>query len=508
MLCFGMMSYGQWHEPKRVTQKFFPDPDVEIDVPAFRKNSGYTSYKEMTRFIEDLVDKYPELLHNEIVGETQKGRSIPLVTVRKGDDVNKIRLFYFARIHGDEPAGTESLLFLIKQLVEKPELQYLLDKVSFYIMPMVNVDGAQAFGRYTANRIDLNRDQSKLQTPEAKMLHQVVNRIVPHVSVDFHEYQPVRADFRKLSSDVLATPWDVMFLYSGNPNVPQVLRDAVDNIFIPAAEEILDRHQLTHHPYYSSTSSLGQVSLPVGGTSPRSTSNAMALKNTISLLMETRGIKLGATSLKRRTWAGYLLAETFAKTAYERESEIRSIIAKSIADETDIAVRFTAKTVSDVPLSFIDLTKNELVSIPVDMRLSAESKPTLVRPLPEAYYILPQAHEAVDVLRQMGVEVSELTHSETVEVEAFGVRTYRESASPVGGVYPVNVTTEQTIKRVEFPAGSFRVDMKQRNKRVATVLLEPESANGFVNYRVVDVNLGEEMPMYRKLKTKSINRKH
>ena len=76
---------GQLNNPqsRKVTEKFFPDPDIEIHTPAFQKKKGFTNYKEMMAFLEKLTRKYPDIIHMEFIGESQKGKKIPLVLFEK-----------------------------------------------------------------------------------------------------------------------------------------------------------------------------------------------------------------------------------------------------------------------------------------------------------------------------------------------------------------------------------------------------------------------------------------
>lgn len=497
ILLAGNTLWAQFYEPKKVTEKFYPDPAIEINIPSLQKGRGFTSYNEMMSFLNELVAAHPSVLSMKMAGNTQRGKEIPLIKISKGNDEDKIRIIYIARVHGDEPAGTEGMMYFVQQMAGNSQLQYLLDKISIYILPMLNIDGAETNTRRTANGIDMNRDQSKLETPEAQVLHHVINEVEPHVSVDYHEYQPVRSDFGKLSPDVLGTPWDVMFLFSGNPNVPQVIRTAVDSMFLPEAKKTLDANGLTHHNYYSSSNSYDNIRINVGGSSPRSTSNAIALKNTISMLMETRGIQLGSTALKRRTWSTYLLAETFAKTAYENDDEIRAILKAGLEDRSDVVVRFSSKKADNQPLPFLDFVKNEIVMLNVDMSYAMYQRPLQTRSLPEAYYILPDQYRAIKVLQNMGVEVTMLPTADSILVEAHTITSLRESSADVGGVYPLRARVRTETKVMKLPAGTFRVDSRQKNIRAATVLLEPESSNGFVNYRVIDVEMGKLVPVFR-----------
>lgn len=496
-MCFSSV-FAQ--EPRKVVEKFFPDPDVEINIPSLQKKRGFTTYKEMLKFLNDEIKRYPNLISMKMVGKTQQKKEIPLITIEKNNGVkDKIKVFYVGRVHGDEPSGTEALLYFTQQITKKPDLKPLLDKVVFYIMPMVNIDGGEDLIRATHNHIDMNRDQSKLDTPETRVLHKVVNEAQPHIFVDYHEYQPMRSDFSRISSDVLSTPWDVMFLYSGNPNVPKALRDAVDNIFLPAAAKLLDKNGMTHHTYYSSKRNFGEVSITVGGSSPRSTSNAMALKNMISLLMETRGIKLGKSSLKRRVYGAYLTAEAFSKIAYNQGDEIRKILKEAREDKTDIAIKYKPLEVKNYTFPFIDIIKNEKTTLNINARFSSKSYPVKTRPIPKAYYILPNEKRAIEVLKIMGIEMTQLSESKTINAETFTITETKDGQRKVGGVYPLKIKAKIEKKEINLPKGTYRVDSNQKSVRAATVLLEPESSNGFVNYRVIKVEKNKQVPVYREL---------
>jgi hypothetical protein len=67
-------------------------------------------------------------------------------------------------IHGDEPVGTEMLLFLVDYLTDNygqpgyEDVTYLVDSYEIHIMPMHNPDGYVAHTRTNANGVDMNRN--------------------------------------------------------------------------------------------------------------------------------------------------------------------------------------------------------------------------------------------------------------------------------------------------------------------------------------------------------------
>ena len=102
-------------------------------------------------------------------------------------------------------------------------------------------------------------------------------------------------------------------------------------------------------------------------------------------------------------------------------------------------------------------------------------------------------------LQELGVKVETLTVPMTLDVETYTVDFYKEEYSLFEKFYPVKVKTTVNTKQVFFPAGTFVVPMNQKNGNVAASVLEPEAANGFINYRIYETKQGEELPVYRKM---------
>ncbi|KAA6309790.1 hypothetical protein EZS27_038787, partial [termite gut metagenome] len=314
-----------------------------------------------------------------------------------------------------------------------PSLRYLLDKLAFYILPLVNGDGAYDDDRLSANRININRDMTRLDTPEAVTLHHVVNRIQPHIAVDYHEYMPYHERYAALSNVKVLIPWDVMFFYSGNPNVSQDLRQIVSGYFLPNASATIEKYGLTHHLYYSSSLDANGISFMLGDNSPTITCTAFGLRNTIALLMETRGIGLRRVSLKRRVYAAYLLALSVAQTAYGNDTLVRETLAKSLTRKDSIVVKHSPKP-NKMVFPFIDASTNELRNIDVNVKLAVSAIPEKAQKMPEAYYLLPDQQRAVQVLQEMGVEVSILKKKTKVNATSYIVVSFEQEETSVKNV--------------------------------------------------------------------------
>jgi hypothetical protein len=133
-------------------------------------------------------------------------------------------VFLYAEQHGDEVAGKDALLYLVRGIAERPER--LPEDVDLYVMPMVNPDGAVAFRRTNDAKADLNRDHLLLQQPETQAFYRLVRRILPHIAVDCHEFtRDHEAPFR-LPGDLVARPWEKW---------PLITMDALNHPLVPAS---------------------------------------------------------------------------------------------------------------------------------------------------------------------------------------------------------------------------------------------------------------------------------
>ncbi|NJN50255.1 MAG: hypothetical protein HC798_03605 [Polaribacter sp.] len=232
-------------------------------------------------------------------------------------------------LHGDELGSTEGMLYLAKKILADENYNKLLDDIELAIIPMANIDGYLKENRYSKNGLDLNRDQTKLMAPETLVLKKALVNFNPEVVIDFHEYRPYRRDYAMIGDFGVTGYHDVMFLYSGNYNIPRNIRDITNNVFVANARNELDGYQLTTYPYYTSDDYKGNVVFNQGSISSRSSATNNALSNTISILVEVRGVGLGKKSYNRRVFSTFITAISFLKTAIENKLKIKEELSKS-----------------------------------------------------------------------------------------------------------------------------------------------------------------------------------
>jgi len=136
--------------------------------------------------IELLLEKLPSEFTVELIGHSEQGRSINLVTWGRGN----IKIFLWSQMHGNEATGTMALFDLMNFLQNEPyqsEIPVLAENCTLYLLPMVNPDGAELFIRRNSMQIDINRDFVDTLTAEARLLRSLRDEINPDFGFNLHD---------------------------------------------------------------------------------------------------------------------------------------------------------------------------------------------------------------------------------------------------------------------------------------------------------------------------------
>ncbi|TPV34047.1 peptidase [Paucihalobacter ruber] len=489
-------------EPKKVTQLFFPDNEsIENVTPALQKKRGFTDYDELMSFLNTEKSKHADLVRVEFIGKSQKGYDIPIIYIHnQSSQKDKLKVWLQGGLHGNEPASTEGVLYLIYQLLNNADYSYLLDQLEFAIVPMANIDGYLKLDRYAANGLDLNRDQTKLMAPESVIIKQAYSNFNPEVALDFHEYNAYRRDFAKMGSFGITSAYDVMFLYSSNLNVPDNIRTVIDTLFVESARKTMDNNNLRHHDYMSTGTYSGDIHFNMGSTNARSSATNFALTNTISALIEVRGVNLGRNSFKRRINTTFLVGMACIETAYNHAELIKNTIQTATQPANNVTVTSKQK-VYQKDISVIDLDSYELTDMTVTVRDSKQSAATLIRDTPEAYIILPEQKDLIEKLKVLGVAVETLEAPTVLTVESYLVSSYSRDETTYEKMNLQTVEATVVEKEMTFPAGSFKISTHQKNVGLVYEILEPEAPNSVVSFGVLKTELNQELPIYRLSKT-------
>ena len=500
----GFSVFGQFSpQNDEITKRFFPDPVLEINTPAFGKK-GFTNYDDMMNYVNKLVASHPSELALSFIGESQKKKKIPMLVLHRDNGQEKVKVWFQGGLHGDEPAGTETMLFLLDKMVNDPSYSYLLDKITLTIIPMANIDGYEKQDRYAADGLDLNRDQVKLLAPESNYLKKAFSNFGAEVAVDFHEYRPFRKEYNELGSDGVCSIYDAMFMLCGNLNLPQNLREYTQNIFVANAKKSLESNNLSFRDYIAAHKQNNEVFFNQCTTEARSSTTSFALTNCISALIEIRGVNLQKTSFKRRINTTFLIATSFLKTVYDDAKNIKEVLKIANDANPENLVVVCKKPQENQTIRAINLKDNMETSLDIKVNNALKARPVLERKRPFAYLILPEQKKLAEKLTILGIEVLELNEDKTLKVEMYTVTSRSVSPEEDEGYKAQKIQTSVATTDKSFPKGTFIVYLNQKNGKMATEVLEPESENGFVKFEVLNTVLNKELPIYRYLNNEKI----
>ncbi|HSD66490.1 MAG TPA: M14 family zinc carboxypeptidase, partial [Vicinamibacteria bacterium] len=142
-------------------------------------------HAELVERLRALETRHQGRLALEEVGRSVQGRSIHLLALGTGPR----KVLLWSQMHGDEPSATPALLDLADTLLASDAAapRSILDGLTLLIVPMLNPDGAERYGRRNAQGIDINRDALGLTTPEGRVLKAVRDRFQPELGFNLHD---------------------------------------------------------------------------------------------------------------------------------------------------------------------------------------------------------------------------------------------------------------------------------------------------------------------------------
>ncbi|PTL37593.1 M14 family zinc carboxypeptidase [Alkalicoccus saliphilus] len=163
------------------------------------KDERLTSHEDLMQQVERAAER-SESIELEIIGESVKGRDLPLV--KFGNDEDNPTILFLTQQHGNEVLITEAALNVIKNLATNSrQNRELAEEVNIFFVPRLNPDGAAGdvnfdisdhvggglATRANAENVDLNRDHNTQEQPETQALHDnVLSAYDIDYLVDFH----------------------------------------------------------------------------------------------------------------------------------------------------------------------------------------------------------------------------------------------------------------------------------------------------------------------------------
>jgi len=135
--------------------------------------------------LREAVDQSPDLTLHVLGQVNYGGFSAPLWAVSYTPPAEvRGRVFLAGGVHGNEPAGTESVLRFVEKLAGDPTD---FKGIAFDMVPLVNPWGWVHKYRRNQQALDINRDFNSFQSQEAKLLRTFLEGKKYDLAIDEHE---------------------------------------------------------------------------------------------------------------------------------------------------------------------------------------------------------------------------------------------------------------------------------------------------------------------------------
>jgi hypothetical protein len=468
-------------------------------------------YEDVMVFVETVVAASPDL-HMATLGYTTEGRRLPVVVVGDVEDASpeavlatgKLRMFVQANIHAGEVCGKEAMQVLLRALANGEHAAWL-DSLVLLIAPIYNADGNERIGltnrryqhgplagmgqRANGQGLDLNRDNVKLESPEAHSLVSFWQRYDPHIIMDLHTTNGTRHAYHITYAPPL------------HPNTDPGIVDLLRNDLLPEVTRSVKAKYDWDYYYYGNLPWRG-MDVERGwysfGHQPRYLTNYVGLRNRIGLLSEAYSY----ATFEDRIAATLRFVEEVGNYAHRNASAIRRTIEEadeiSIVGE-DVALRATFQRSNEsveILMGEVIEERNPYSGEPMLRRLDvrrSEAMPefgtfqateTVRAP---AAYLIPGALEGV--LRKLddhGIRWERLEESRDFLVERFAIDSTRVAEREYQGHHQRTLFGAYGQAEVTLPAGTAVVPLDQPLGRLAVLLLEPRSDDGLLHWNFLD----------------------
>ncbi len=484
----------------------FPAPSVIYITPGLQEGrSSFTSNAEIQSWLRDLVASAaatPGMRAALLpIGQSQRGEALEALVLTRAAGTDAAALassgrptvLLIGQQHGDEPAGNEALLVIARELTQGL-LRPVLDRVNVIIVPRANPDGSADNKRATTGGLDMNRDHLLLNTPEARALAKLTRDYHPTVVVDAHEYTVVGRFLQKYDA---VQKYDALLQYATTANIPEFLTKASEEWYRRPLVAALKAQGLSTEWYYTTSTDLLDKKISMGGTQPDTGRNVNGLKNTVSLLIETRGVGIGRLHIQRRVHTHVTAISSVLASTAQRAPELGQLqpyIEKELAGLAckDEAVVEAGPTLTQQELLMLDPVTGADKALRVEWNSALTLRKIKTRVRPCGYWLSASSRTAVERLRLHGVQVLRVTEPSSMLGDI-----YRETGRAAGVRQDVRgniadaaqiVKTEVTLVRgvIDAPAGSYYVPLSQPLANLVIAALEPDTQSSYFSNQLIE----------------------
>lgn len=452
----------------------WPEYPEAFSTPSFDDGHAAhqtTTQQEMEDYIASLDDE-EDRMYTFVAGQSAYGLDIPVVIFTTTDlsgvqtleeaaallrDNGKLTIHYQGFTHGNEPAGGEAALGMIKRLDDQGDS--LTDKVNIYVIPRVNPDGAKSNTRKTVvGELDMNRDMFQLQAAETRVLLKTVQLLDPTVVIDSHEYSFSTYKAEELYADLQISPG---FIADPDDELAKLSLELTQYAF-----DKLEQQNLNYKYYLNMLNSENVTTVR----------DYFSRTGKLTFVLESKGIKYGNVTLGRRTVAHMVAAwEIMTQVAQQPEVYLQAqqrwldatVAAGMTYEEEDIVILQRQKTKHpeyDLQLEQYNLLTGDKTLINVETTVN--DKILRSRPAPTAY-VIPAEEEwtqkVLDYMELHGISYHFMPGGFSLKLQQY-----------TGSTEYAELTEEQSVY---FPKGAYMFRMSQEQAVILSMLMEPDCAD-------------------------------
>ncbi|OIQ16955.1 MAG: peptidase M14 [Flavobacterium sp. MedPE-SWcel] len=140
------------------------------------------------KHIEPILNDLESIFEIDVLGRSVMDKSIYSIKVGSG----KTKILMWSQMHGNESTTTKALFDMLNWLKsDAADTRQVKNNFTFYILPILNPDGAALYTRENANKVDLNRDAVNLSQPESKLLRQAFDEFQPDFCYNMHDQRTI-----------------------------------------------------------------------------------------------------------------------------------------------------------------------------------------------------------------------------------------------------------------------------------------------------------------------------
>lgn len=473
----------------------------------FELNDGKVSptYEDTIKFVDRLIAANPTQFSSLSIGKSFGKREIKMIVASESGQFssNMIRsngkptILIQAGIHSGEIDGKDAGFMLLRDIATGKRRD-LLTKVNILFIPILNVDGHERRGKFNrinqrgpiemgfrtnGNNLNLNRDYTKLDTPEVKAVLKVIDEFEPDLYVDVHVTDG--ADYQ----------YDITYGYtpsfaSESPQIANVLAEK----FQPHIDKTLAKYDHIPGPLVFVMDKREFKSGLAGWVAgPRFSNGWGDIANVPTILVENHSLK----PYKQRVLGTYIfldgaidaLSTHFQALENAVKNEYRTpkrlVLNRKYATEPDFInfkgvkyKRFNSALSGQQEVKYLG-EPEYYEKLPIYWKKEVVSEIDV----PDAFYV-PQSYSFIsDKLSIHGIKVETVTSTDLVsDLKLATIKDYSFDKTPFEGRFRVKAKfTYNDIKQKDL-TGWYKVSTQQARGKLATHLLHPEAPDSFFSW--------------------------